>query len=85
MDTAIIISNVIAAMELNMVTDVLNLQQYGLTCEALFVPRHILNIVYGLANFATEVPVHQSWVHPALLKAYCYRCYKKYVYINCEL
>ena len=42
-----------------------------------FVPRHILNTVYGLANFATRVPVHQSWVHPALLKAYCYWCYKK--------
>ena len=72
MNTAIIISNVIVATELNMVTDVLNLQQYGLTCEALFVPRHILNTVYGFANFATKVPVHQSWVHPALLKAYCY-------------
>ena len=72
MDTAIIISNVIAATELNMVTDVLNLQQHGFTCKAFFVPRHILNTVYGLADFATRVPVHQSWVHPALLKAYCY-------------
>ena len=60
-----------------LVTDVLNLQQHCLTCKALFVPRHILNTVYGLANFATRVPVHQSWVHPALLKAYCYCCYKK--------
>ena len=58
-DTSIIISNVIATTELNMVTDVLNLQQHGLNCKALFVPRHILNTVYGLANFATRVPVHQ--------------------------
>ena len=46
-----------------MVTNVLNLQQHGFTCKAIFVPRHILNTVYGLADFATRVPVHQSWVH----------------------
>ena len=30
-----------------LVTDVLNLQQHCLTCKAHFVPRHILNTIYG--------------------------------------
>ena len=49
-----------------MVTDVLNLQQHGLTCKAFFVHRHVLNTVYESAIFATKVPVHRSWVHPDL-------------------
>ena len=53
--------------EKTMVTNVLNLQQHGFTCKAFFVPRHILNTVYGLADFATRVPVHQSWVHTDFL------------------
>lgn len=50
-----------------MVADVLALQQHGLVCKALFVPRAILNLVYCIADLATRIPVHHSWVHPTIL------------------
>ena len=54
-----------------MVADVLALQQHGLVFKVLFVSRTILSNVYSLADLATRVPIHHSWVHPAILRTLC--------------
>ena len=53
--------------EKTMIYDILNLQQQGVCCKALFVPKAILDFVYNYANSATRVLGSCSWMHPALV------------------
>ncbi|KAL0016089.1 hypothetical protein SO802_003158 [Lithocarpus litseifolius] len=53
--------------EKTMLSDLLNLQQQGLCCKTLFVPRVILGTVCNTAKFALKVPGRCCWVHPAIV------------------
>ena len=53
--------------EKTMLSDMLSLQQQGLFCKALFVPRAILGTVCNTTKIAVRVPGPCSWVHPAIV------------------
>ena len=53
--------------EKTMVVDLIALQQQGLICKALCVPRAILSSVYSIADLAANIPRHHSWIHPDIL------------------
>uniref|UniRef100_A0A7N2MIJ5 RNase H type-1 domain-containing protein n=1 Tax=Quercus lobata TaxID=97700 RepID=A0A7N2MIJ5_QUELO len=53
--------------EKTMVVDLIALQQQGLICKALCVPRAILSLVYCIADLAANIPRHHSWIHPDIL------------------